>query len=59
MGVPGIEINGDWSRWVILLAEQIGPFVFSGAETRARETDAKLRNNEWDAASKNSKLFFL
>lgn len=31
MGVPGIEINGDWSRWVILLAEQIEPFVFSGA----------------------------
>lgn len=36
MGVPGIEINGDWSRWVILLAEQIGPFVFSGAERQER-----------------------
>lgn len=59
MGVPGIEINGDRSRWVILLAEQSDRSFFrtskheQGRERererekeREKEIDAKLGNNE-------------
>lgn len=55
MGVPGIEINGDRSRWVILLAEQSDRSFFrtpkheQGRErerTRERERERSMRNWE-------------
>lgn len=63
MGVPRIEINGDRSRWVILLAEQSDRSFFGASkheQERKREREKSMRNWETmnEMFAQNSTFFF-